>query len=499
MATIIGEEITYAYAADIIKSDPTPDGHLMVHGKAASPTLDLDGQICDPAWLAQEMPDWFRWGNIRAQHGPVAAGVGKSLEADGADGYDLSSLIVDSDSKEKVRTGVYKGYSVGIKGARVVKDAKAPNGRIVGGKIVEISLVDRPCNPDAKMTLVKSVGGMKVFEDPGDPESDVVETEILAPTDADGDVIEPDDVDEGDVDADGEEISELVKGFIEFLRGPKPKKPAKTGRGDDHKRDQGGRFARQQAAMTAREKRVAEREARLKDRQADVARATMDNALSSEALADARHAREQGRTEEAQEHAHEAASHATDRGHRSAARREYTAIGKGAGLDDVVRGWGDTSDEALEYIVYAATRELLKRASPDVLKGILPDAAVSAWTAAAPAPEPAAEPVMEKAAGVDGAQSAIVTPELTKAEARIDSLEASNASLREQLAKVQEMLTKTAAPDANAPVLVRQTTLRPAPVVEPEAARLRREASRMTDPAAQRAFLAYAESLEAGH
>src|SRR5678815_6025088 len=93
----------------------------------------------------------------------------------------------------------------------------------------------------------------------------------------------------------------------------------------------------------------------------------------------------------------------------------------------------------------------------------------------------------------DGPEDAIVTPELTKAEARIDSLEASNASLREELAKVQELLTKTAAPDAHAPVLVRQTTLRPAPVVEPEAARLRREASRMTDPAAQRAVLAYAQ------
>src|SRR5678815_3274893 len=132
---------------------------------------------------------------------------------------------------------------------------------------------------------------MKVFEDPGDPESDVVETEILAPTDTDGDVIEPDEL----TDDEQSELSDLVKGFIEFLRGPKPKKPAKSG-GDDHKRDQGGRFARQQAAMTAREGRVKEREAKLKDRQADVARATMDNALSSEALADARHAREQGRT-----------------------------------------------------------------------------------------------------------------------------------------------------------------------------------------------------------
>lgn len=150
------EDTQYAYAGEIFKYDKTSDG-LMVYGKAAGPDLDLDGQICDPDWLKQAMPDWMRWGNIRAQHGPVAAGVGKELSADG-DSWMLKALIVDAESVKKVEAGVYKGFSVGIKGAKIVRDDAAPNGRIVGGTIVENSLVDRPCNPTALMGIAKAVG-----------------------------------------------------------------------------------------------------------------------------------------------------------------------------------------------------------------------------------------------------------------------------------------------------------------------------------------------------
>jgi len=37
-----------------------------------------------------------------------------------------------------------------------VKDIAAPNGRIIGGQIVEVSLVDRPCNPTCTLTLTKA-------------------------------------------------------------------------------------------------------------------------------------------------------------------------------------------------------------------------------------------------------------------------------------------------------------------------------------------------------
>lgn len=493
MATDV--DVIWAYAADITKSDPTEDGHLMVHGKAASPTLDLDGQICDPAWLAQEMPDWFRWGNIRAQHGPVAAGVGKQLEADGADGWDLGALIVDTDSKEKVRTGVYKGFSVGIKGARTIKDASAPNGRIVAGKIVEISLVDRPCNPDAKMTLLKSAGSVKAFEDPGDPDSAVVEREILAPTDADGELVEPDDEqDEG--------LSDVVKGFIEFLRGPKAKKPAKGG--DDRKRDRDGQFAAREGRVKDREARVREREAEVRGREADVRRAKQENDLSSEALADAENARRMGRTEEAGEHADAAASHARDRRSRQAVSVSRTRIGKAAdtdsdeGEDAPVDRWEDASDEALEYVITKAAQVLAERygeEGADIVKSLLPDVGAAPeptlFELAAPEPVGAGEPV-------DFAP--IISAEITKAlQAQREAHEGELEALRAKLAKVEETLTKTAAPDPMAPVMVTQPMLaKSANVKADDVARVRRDAARTPDPAAQRALLAYAETLEAG-
>lgn len=558
------DQIEWAYAADIVKSEETADGHLMVYGKAANPTLDLDGQIADPDWLAREMPDWFNWGNIRAQHGPVAAGVGKTLEADGKHGFDLASLIVDTDAKEKVRTGVYKGYSIGIKNARVIKDAAAPNGRIVGGKIVEISLVDRPCNPDSKMTLLKSAGSISNFEDPGDPQSPVVEEEILAPTSADGELVEPDEADD-ELDAD---LPDLVKGFIEFLRGPKPKK-AKTHGSDSHKRDQGGRFARQEARLKDREGKLSKREQALKDRQADVTRTIMENALSREALADAEQARLHGRTGEAQEHQAVAASHAHDRGYRARAAIASRRIGKAAQVDEMpeVTGWDDMSDDALEFVIHKAARVLGQRCdsaqeAAEIVKGLMPDTVKRFFSADArrdavgegdampggrfpienqgdldnavhligqaddqdavrshiramakkhglklpesmesgPDDDGDADDV-SKAAGADGRITSIISAEITKAlKAQQEAHEAELAALRAKLATVEEKLTKTAAPDAMAPVAVIQTNLRPAPQAEAEADRLRREATtRMTDLHAQRAVLAYADRLGGGH
>lgn len=473
------DTITWAYAADIIKSDPTPDGHLMVHGKAASPTLDLDGQICDPDWLAAEMPDWFRWGNVRAQHGPVAAGVGKTLAADGAQGWDLGALIVDTDAKEKVKHEVYKGFSVGIKGARTIRDAAAPNGRIVGGKIVEISLVDRPCNPDSKMTLVKSAGTMKAFEDPGDPESAVVETEILGPTDVEGELIDPDD------DQD-DELSDIVKGFIEFLRGPKPKKSGKAkGGGDAHKRDQAGRFAAREARLKAGQQRV-------KEREADTKRAIQENNLSNEALADAENARRSGRTDLASEHADAAAGHARDSAARHRVSVTRTRIGKAAEPD--VQTWDDASDEALEYVITKAVAVLADRygdgdaETAEIIKSLMPDTVKQFFGAVT-----LSGPVTEKAATIN--------PEITKAlQAQHETHEAELAALRVQLAKVEATLTKTAAPDGNAPVLVTQPVLNKSVNVKAdEIAQVRRDAARTNDPAAQRALLAYADTLEAGH
>lgn len=145
--------------AEIFKYDKNDDGTLTVYGKATSDDLDIDNQICDNDWLSKAVPEWFKsGGNIREQHSSIAAGVATEYEQKG-DGFYVEAKIVDPNSIRKVEHKVLKGFSIGIKGPRVIRDTKAANGRIVDGQIVELSLVDRPANPTCQLVLAKSVGG----------------------------------------------------------------------------------------------------------------------------------------------------------------------------------------------------------------------------------------------------------------------------------------------------------------------------------------------------
>jgi hypothetical protein len=151
-------DLAYSYAA-LIKSEKQEDGTLKVYGKATDDSIDIDQQICDDAWLQKAMPDWFvTGGNVREQHSNIAAGVATDYEAK-ADGHYITALVVDPVSVKKVEAGVLKGFSIGIRGPRVVRDSKAAGGRIVDGQIIEISLVDRPANPNAKLMLAKAADG----------------------------------------------------------------------------------------------------------------------------------------------------------------------------------------------------------------------------------------------------------------------------------------------------------------------------------------------------
>ncbi|RCG19108.1 hypothetical protein DQ384_38170 [Sphaerisporangium album] len=155
-------DITHAYAATVTKAERDAAGDLIVYGKATGPDIDLDAQICDPKWLKSAMPKWMTWGNLREMHQPIAAGIGIELAAEGDD-WMLKSKVVDDGTAKKIEAGALKGYSVGIKNAQVVKDAQAPGGRIVGGEIVEVSYVDRPCNPTATMAIAKAAGAQEVL------------------------------------------------------------------------------------------------------------------------------------------------------------------------------------------------------------------------------------------------------------------------------------------------------------------------------------------------
>ncbi|MFC8676680.1 hypothetical protein ACFUEN_28845 [Streptomyces griseorubiginosus] len=161
------DELTYAWAP-ITKAEEQDDGTFLVYGPAASSHLDRDKQRLNSQWLDKAMPAWFADGaNVREQHDAKrAVGVGVGLvKGDGDSGHMLASHIVDPVACLKVKHRVLKGYSVGIKNPRVkLGKADAPGGEVVGGDIVEVSIVDRPCNPTTLFELAKADGATGELE-----------------------------------------------------------------------------------------------------------------------------------------------------------------------------------------------------------------------------------------------------------------------------------------------------------------------------------------------
>lgn len=157
------QQVAY-FSFPIIRKEYTPEGHLVVYGKATDGTVDNDRQIVDPTWSGKALTEWFETGpNIRVQHSPALYPAGKGLELevdkDGSGGHWVKGLVVEDTAKKLVEEKVLRAYSVGIMHPQIIRDAQAPGGRIVGGQIAEISLVDRPANKNCGFQLAKSAAG----------------------------------------------------------------------------------------------------------------------------------------------------------------------------------------------------------------------------------------------------------------------------------------------------------------------------------------------------
>ena len=84
-------------------------------------------------------------GNLRGQHGKVAAGTLVSITFDDATRtIPVVAKIVDNNEREKVQKGVYNGFSIG--------GSYVPS---------EVSIVDHPCMYGARFTLIKSDGAFE--------------------------------------------------------------------------------------------------------------------------------------------------------------------------------------------------------------------------------------------------------------------------------------------------------------------------------------------------
>jgi HK97 family phage prohead protease len=135
--------------ATITKID---EDQRMVFGYASTEALDSQGEIVKREALEAALPDYMRFANIREMHQPSAVGVATEAELDERGLY-LAAKIVDPTAWEKVAAGVYKGFSIG---GKVVSRDQAQKHVITGVRLSEISLVDRPANPEAVFTMFKA-------------------------------------------------------------------------------------------------------------------------------------------------------------------------------------------------------------------------------------------------------------------------------------------------------------------------------------------------------
>lgn len=152
---------------DITKAD-----QRIVEGIASTETIDSQpgvweghtyaGDVIDSGAIEEALPDYLKWSNIREMHANSA--VGTAISAAVVDGkLRLIVKVEDDDAWHKVKTRVYKGFSVGGRMVEAVLEKLADGTyirRILKLILTEISLVDRPANPDAKILLFKMEGPM---------------------------------------------------------------------------------------------------------------------------------------------------------------------------------------------------------------------------------------------------------------------------------------------------------------------------------------------------
>ena len=95
----------------------------------------------------------MKFGAVREMHQAKAAGtaIEANVEDDGRTYF--GAHVVDSEAVKKVKAGVYKGFSIG---GKVTARDELNKSIIKGIKLVEVSLVDRPANPEAVFTMYKA-------------------------------------------------------------------------------------------------------------------------------------------------------------------------------------------------------------------------------------------------------------------------------------------------------------------------------------------------------
>jgi hypothetical protein len=131
-----------------------------VEGVFTSEALDSQNEIVDWGATKEALKDYRKFMNVREMHRKDSAvGVGLQItEDDEKRQAIMRTHVVDDGAWAKVCSGVYKGYSIGGKKIEVVPEM-AKSGvqanRIKKYFLGEVSLVDRPSNPEGIFSIAK--------------------------------------------------------------------------------------------------------------------------------------------------------------------------------------------------------------------------------------------------------------------------------------------------------------------------------------------------------
>ncbi len=129
----------------------------IVEGIVSTDQVASDGYIVTREAILEAWPEYMKFGNIREMHKDIAAGVVRSSEMTDA-GMMVRVKVVEQSTWEKVKEGVLKAFS--IRGP-ILEAADNVVNRL---ETIEISLVDRPADPGALVTMFRADGSEQSTE-----------------------------------------------------------------------------------------------------------------------------------------------------------------------------------------------------------------------------------------------------------------------------------------------------------------------------------------------
>lgn len=134
------------------KAEEQDDGSIIVSGLASSEAKDSDGEVILASAMAAAIPDYMKWANVREMHSNIAAGKAVHIEVNDAGETEFQAKIINTETVKKIKEGVLQGFSIG---GRKVKYDPSDRHIITGISLSEISVVDRPANPDCRFQIAK--------------------------------------------------------------------------------------------------------------------------------------------------------------------------------------------------------------------------------------------------------------------------------------------------------------------------------------------------------